>query len=1057
MYIFDVKSAASFQLIDFVDTQSVSSLPSSCVWRPDDLWVFCKNGTLLSYSSLNVTVSTEGGFHNEPFVVWTGAATNLPSAPVTFNSFETPGCVISIAFDGRRVTVLQSLPSNILLEKSELSNTNIKIHAPKALPSEVSVSEVMSSISMCAAISADGLRYATGCLDGSVYLWNISKSAESGVVSVNFAARYAIHAASVVSLCFTADCLQLVSCGADSAIFYIAVGGPGIDNPSAATAKYLPATANADSEFQKFKSAEEKANLVFSEVQLLSSYKQAAILQLVQNKHNKSVNEVRESIEGVVDRLKTLLSKNEKADHLEQMDASEFVIDIEGRDALLKSNNDCVAQIMSHYNLINTKNELIAARIRQLCWDSMESGVRRLLPMQTAVAENTGSFASSQFPYVCSFPIKALTEAQLVLLNRIKRLRSVEIRFQNLQSKVLNSAMGSCTQLPSGSWRSTWESNSHKWNPVLLSWIVNDGTRWPSENIIDELLRREKERVEEDSVAAAEKAKATAALENVGAVVVATEDDDFGADNEKFIDENSVFNMLLPPTSVRTAIQKRNQIVLLNEYCRVIKTKFNAVFDKLCREKDDALASIEARNVRIKEIFEELTQFEELQTFHLSDIEITGTDIKISPGDLSVKPYESMVARAQRLKDEEEKRRRDAENNKADVKGRALHDMMNGVLEVKKDMFTSASTIQKPSWYVDGLTVDKMNDSQRKEFEEYESLIAVAHEEQNKYRKLLEMEIKKLKGEISDTSKNFDDKLFQMSKLRMLTQRELLVQEMYMSNIALSMVKREVLTTRLKKIEARSEDIRAERNELISMMQHLSVKIEEKKNELAEAQEEEKSMDKTFRRDLQTLCNTDFDQDTLKVLQTLFKVRHYPKKISEAVEESHTGEEEAAKQNDISGMGTSAIQDLSGSKTVSKMAGSKTASHQMKSTGSKHSSSGQNSGSRKASDGEAGLLQEAAKALDKPKDAVFVLTNRNPFYKEIKSDEKVKRDAESMFPLLSPLYMDRDCPDGFNVDQFVCKTSRVTSCPNREGNTSKETFPRVNSPKREAGGIGLDR
>jgi hypothetical protein len=48
------------------------------------------------------------------------------------------------------------------------------------------------------------------------------------------------------------------------------------------------------------------------------------------------------------------------------------------------------------------------------------------------------------------------------------------------------------------------------------------------------------------------------------------------------------------------------------------------------------------------------------------------------------------------------------------------------------------------------------------------------------------------------------------------------------------------------------------------------------KTQLAAAVEEGRNMDKTFKRDLQTLCNQTFDQDSLKVFTQLYRSRDYP-------------------------------------------------------------------------------------------------------------------------------------------------------------------------------------
>ncbi|CAM9139572.1 unnamed protein product, partial [Ectocarpus fasciculatus] len=368
----------------------------------------------------------------------------------------------------------------------------------------------------------------------------------------------------------------------------------------------------------------------------------------------------------------------------------------------------------------------------------------------------------------------------------------------------------------------------------------------------------------------------------------------------------------------------------------------------------------------------------------------------------------SAAVKAQKAKEAEEKRKRDAEKDKADVKGRALVDMMNGVLEVKKDMFASAATIQKPSWYVDGLTADKMNDSQRKEFDEYEALVAAAEEEQNKYRKLLEMEVKKLRAEIVDVCKAFDEKLLNMSKLRMLTQRELLAQEMYISNLSYSMVKREKLAVTLKQTEKKIEEAREKRNAILSRMDNLSNRIDEQRSQLTIVQEEERAMDRTFRRDIQSLCSVDFDQETLRVLQTLYRIRHYPRKTPE-LDEDGQPIPVAAEETKRSRHGNSRTNGQSQSRRSTSHHGG---------TSRANRSLSQSKGAAE-SEHRMGLLQEAALALDKPEDTTSQVNARHPFYKEVLKQEKAKQETESHYPLLSPLYMDRDCPDGFNVDQFV--------------------------------------
>jgi hypothetical protein len=64
-------------------------------------------------------------------------------------------------------------------------------------------------------------------------------------------------------------------------------------------------------------------------------------------------------------------------------------------------------------------------------------------------------------------------------------------------------------------------------------------------------------------------------------------------------------------------------------------------------------------------------------------------------------------------------------------------------------------------------------------------------EEQAAYRKALEQEMKKLKNEVLDVCKNFDDKLSELSSLKVLVHREVFSHEIYISRLALNMARTE--------------------------------------------------------------------------------------------------------------------------------------------------------------------------------------------------------------------------------------------------------------------------
>ena len=90
-------------------------------------------------------------------------------------------------------------------------------------------------------------------------------------------------------------------------------------------------------------------------------------------------------------------------------------------------------------------------------------------------------------------------------------------------------------------------------------------------------------------------------------------------------------------------------------------------------------------------------------------------------------------ARAARLAEDEARRKREAEADTEDVKGRALDEMMHGTLEVKRDVLADVSAMAKPAW-MEELSPSEMNESQLKEYEAFEAKIKTMQEEQLKYR-----------------------------------------------------------------------------------------------------------------------------------------------------------------------------------------------------------------------------------------------------------------------------------------------------------------------------------
>jgi hypothetical protein len=258
----------------------------------------------------------------------------------------------------------------------------------------------------------------------------------------------------------------------------------------------------------------------------------------------------------------------------------------------------------------------------------------------------------------------------------------------------------------------------------------------------------------------------------------------------------------------------------------------------------------------------------------LAQIEIDGSTMVVDDSEITARPFETESMRIIREKAEEDRKRAEAEAAKGDIKGRALKEMMHGTLEVKKDVL-GGEAIEKPEW-MDDIPYDQMNDMQKKDFDEFEYNFKQVQEEQAKYRKALEVELKRLKAETMDAVTGFDNKLREMVVLKVIVEREILNHELHISQHALSIVEREQAWFNLKATESALNTAKGTHKSLIERVERFSAEVDAAKVAVEGVREDSKILEKSFKRDLQDACNVTFDQDALKIYVNLYRVRHYP-------------------------------------------------------------------------------------------------------------------------------------------------------------------------------------
>jgi WD40 repeat protein len=1135
IYAINTSPKNKFQEIKVYTLGDQSNQPVSLSWTGPLLWVPTHEGIFFTFlpemNQDDGSASVADGAEDEegeelritpalvdltpihPKVMW-----DIESRPVLHAlpiSGSGGGCIFTkqdvpmVGLIDNYPTVFDLEHNNLLHSESTHSSDEVPEVPMLQMPGNVRLSIPMSSAIISIAKAPASSLVATGTYEGSIFIWRIKRG------EITLLNRYQPHSCAVVNLLFTIDSSQVISCGVDGTIFITL-----IDKPIQPTSNVLSLLLENDLYDMKHR---EGGSVSSKKILWKDHHHQEVMNQLKETFKSKSIH-FQSIVENIENRLKTLLVRNHDANELEKMELTEFVIDVKRKEAMVEQNRVKAEKIKEMYQLKSSMNELVAARIKEQCWDTMEVHSLTIFPMQqssppapTQVGQGQGQapHSTKTLTALSSFSIEKLTNSESLKLQRVKKLRIIEITSQRQTLQQKGSTGGRIDMVGGGNWRCCWGKNIHG-TPNVITWLFNDGLRWPCQDMIKLILDQEKSNNTKEAASsegaaagavtggggtATEKNKsnnkssleksssmplsAAATIATPVAIPTRLDDDDEGFNTgdlitgEQEINFNNIFNLLYAPQTVRTHVQKCNQIIFLKEIIRLIKSNFNKYFDKIYHEKEDAMMSIQAKNLRIQEIMTELhLSSEEISSLSTGasvggsaltpqwhDMEKIDSAIHVTDEEVNSRPYETNAMRAQRLVDEEKKRMEELERN-SDGKERALQDMMNGTLEVKRDVLSeAAAALQKPLWMVEyeekegvvinGTTTtisstgsvvstsvllhyEHLTEIQKKDYDEYQGRYQLIQDEQMKYYKSLELEMKKLRVEIQDVMRGFDEKLQQMTRLKILVQREILSHELYITRLALSMVKREQCWIMLKDVEKEIEMNHKRREEINRKIDQLTQVTEEAKVQLTNFQDEEKVLDRSFKRDLQTMCNMTFDQDLLKLFTQLYRLRKYQETGDDI---SHGDDEEDPDHAISTAEGRSSRnslrrrlslkRSLGNSKGQSKgVGGGAGAVNHRRSKGNSVSNRAGGGGGVNGGGSEAlGPLQTAAKEMLEQEAGNGNLYNKqllnnainqkNPFSHHLLSQDREKRIQASQIPLLQPLNIDLDTPEGFSTDPFV--------------------------------------
>lgn len=850
----------------------------------------------------------------------------------------------------------------------------------------------------CFCVSSSFKYVVTGSVDGQVYLWKV----DSDITKSVLLGKQRVHQDPIVSLCFSADSLSVFAFATDGAAINLSIlkASPfdSLD-PNYSMVEYN------QSDYSGVHSMEE--------LTWFEKFSQKKIEKLKENYRLKA-SDVEAVIDDICSRTKSLIQQNGMRESCEQLSREDFVINTQ----LVATRREEMAKLVHNlkieYSNRNDYNELLASRMKVLCYDGLEVCNSRLY--------NIGNEDTQNFRSISSFSVLKYSAKDQKWLDRMKRLRALEIMYQN-QSKPANSK-GLCNN---------WSCNTQGIPLQEMDYMLLCGYRQPTaENplITSEILATMVGDSNNTGGPATGNVANNAVNGGAGKKEKEVEDDEESLGSEgssQEIDSRNLFQLFYEVTSVRTTMQKINHLWFLRDLDHHIRGHFNKIFDKLLNDREDTIGQITSRNNRISEIMAELSISESIWTpKYLKAVKASNSFI-VNASEVQSQPYENAAAREQRFREEEIRRKRDEESSKNDVKGRALQDMMFGTLEVKKNLLGNEAVLKKPEW-MDTIPLNQMSESQIKEMEAFEEKLKQIQDEQMNYRKALEQEMKKLRTEIVEVTKAFDDKFQDVFDKRLRFSTGLLSQELYMSQLALSLVKKNYLYRSLISLRQSIELVKQQRSEVKKKLHTLQSSIDEIRQEMMNVLEEEKNLDKSFKKDIQLACNMTFDQETLKILYSLYRIRHFPHSDmgDQSLMEHDTGMASRTASDAMQSRQGRAASNTTGGAKKTLVSRASQSNARLKESRSRVSKSQSASGA--GGDSAAGPMQEAAKALRNdggPNGGVNGGNGSgnnwaffNPYDMAQNLLKKLAEQMSHALPQKTPLDKDSDCPEGFNIDQF---------------------------------------
>ncbi|XP_034407920.1 cilia- and flagella-associated protein 43 [Cyclopterus lumpus] len=316
---------------------------------------------------------------------------------------------------------------------------------------------------------------------------------------------------------------------------------------------------------------------------------------------------------------------------------------------------------------------------------------------------------------------------------------------------------------------------------------------------------------------------------------------------------------------LQTAEQRINQMILLQDVIYCIKTAFNADFEAVYKQKVQELHRLKDRNRHIKEIMLELGVKEKLWEPSLSTSEQPERLLTVDDSEIKAEKYltPEQKEEEERKKLEEQKHLAAKGNN---VKDRALDDMMDGVLEVKKEDILNME-IPPPEFVLSKPGI-QWSEEEKKVYKEYEKKANDLSEEKEKYKKSMETEMKKQHTSTKDATERFDETLTTLFEKKVKSEMAIYQEELKITYLVHSILVEDEMRNRELEFKLKLEKTLAYKEEIREEVKRHEEELKLFHESYDSTVAEDKVLDKEFRKEF---C--DVRSQVVDHLYKLFKCR----------------------------------------------------------------------------------------------------------------------------------------------------------------------------------------